>query len=313
MKTIGVIDARPGKRLVSFLMVLFILTLGIGIGTLISYRVGAVGPGDSQLRIQNDGKPIVGGAALALSQAFEEVSKRVEPAVVNINTEEVVKVTRGRSSRRGQQQQQPPQQQQNPRERDPLDDLFNRLPFFGNPDLPDQFTRRSLGSGVIVDPKGYIITNNHVVEGASKIKVSVQEGKEYTARVIATDQLSDIAGDDTPALSDTGALLDRLGARSGLGERHAVRALGRAVARRSARLIAAGLVGALWFIDRELTTPHTIGVDGSVYGGYPGFGNMVAGGFVELLGAARAARLRLAYAKDSTSAGAAVIAAARRW
>src|SRR5213593_3118850 len=139
---------QPGKRLVSFLMVLFVLTLGIGIGSLISYRAGAVAPRDSQLKIQTDSKPVVGGAALALSQAFAEVASRVEPAVVNINTEEVVKVTRGRSSRRGQQQQ-----QQNPRERDPLDELFNRLPF-GTPDLPDQFTRRSLGSGVIVDPKG---------------------------------------------------------------------------------------------------------------------------------------------------------------
>jgi serine protease Do len=184
------INANPGKHLVSFLMVLLILTIGIGIGTLISYRVGAVGPGDSQLKIQTDGKPIVGGAALSLSQAFEEVAKRVEPAVVNINTEEVVKLTQRRSqNRRGQQQ---PPQQQNPRQRDPMDDLLNRLPFFGTPELPDQYTRKSLGSGVIVDPKGYIITNNHVVEGASKIKVTIEE-QEYTAHVIAADQLSDIA------------------------------------------------------------------------------------------------------------------------
>jgi serine protease Do len=178
--------ARPGKHLISFLMVLFILTLGIGIGTLISYHVGAVGPGDSQLRITTDGKPIVGGAALALSQAFEEVAKRVEPAVVNINTEELVK-NPARSQRRGNQRSPQQQQPQDPDELDP----FSR--FFGAPNMPDQFTRKSLGSGVIVDPKGYIITNNHVVEGATKIKVSVQEGQEYTARVVAADSLSDLA------------------------------------------------------------------------------------------------------------------------
>jgi len=50
-----------------------------------------------------------------------------------------------------------------------------------------------LGSGVIVDPKGYIITNNHVVEGATKIKVNVATGEEYTAKVVGTDPVSDIA------------------------------------------------------------------------------------------------------------------------
>ncbi len=171
---------RPGKRLVNFLVVLFILTLGIGIGTLITYRVGAVGPGDSQLKIQTDGKPAVGSAVLALSQAFEEVAKLVEPAVVNINTEEVVRPNR--------------RQRNNPPGDDPMEDFFHR--FFNNPNnpnQPEQFTRRSLGSGVIVDPKGYIITNNHVVEGASKVKVNVEGGKEYAAKVIATDPLSDIA------------------------------------------------------------------------------------------------------------------------
>src|SRR5262245_931050 len=92
-------DARLSKRLVSFLMVLFILSLGIGIGTLVSYHVGAMGPGDSQLRIQTDGKPVVSGAVLSLSQAFEEVARRVEPAVVNINTEQTVRLTRGRNGR----------------------------------------------------------------------------------------------------------------------------------------------------------------------------------------------------------------------
>jgi serine protease Do len=160
-----------GKRLFTFLMVFFVLALGIGIGTLISYRVNATGPADSQLQMQTDGKPIVGGAVLALSQAFEEVSSRIEPCVVNINTEELVTPGQGRD--------------------DPMNDIFRR--FMPGPFPSEPVLRRSLGSGVIVDPKGYIITNNHVVEGATRIKVNLSEGDEYTAKVIGTDPVSDIA------------------------------------------------------------------------------------------------------------------------
>jgi len=168
---------RTGKKLFSFLMVLFVLALGIGIGTVISTRVDATGPGDSQLQMQSAGKPVAGGAVLALSKAFEEVATRIEPAVVNINTEEIV-TNRRQSS---------PEQEFD----DPMFDYFRRL--FPERMMPEQQLRRSLGSGVIVDPKGYIITNNHVVEGATKIKVSVSGGEEYTARVIGTDSVSDIA------------------------------------------------------------------------------------------------------------------------
>ncbi|HYK87506.1 MAG TPA: trypsin-like peptidase domain-containing protein [Acidobacteriota bacterium] len=178
-----------GNRLISILMVFLVLTLGIGIGTLITYRAGAQGPGDSQLKIQTDGKPLVGGAVLTLSQAFEEVAKRVEPAVVNINTEEVVRLPR--ATRRSPIPQ--PDNPQDPQD-DPMQDFFHR--FFGGQgqgQMPNQFTRHSLGSGVLVDPKGYIITNNHVVEGATKIKVNVAGGDEYPAKVISADSLSDIA------------------------------------------------------------------------------------------------------------------------
>ena len=185
-------NRKSRKRLLSFFMVLFILALGMGIGTLITYRVGALGPGDSQLKIQTASKPLVGGAAMALSQAFEEVSTLVEPAVVNINTEEVVK--RPRRSGRQDRPEDPKTPQAPERPQDPMEDFFRR--FFNNPNapnMPEQYTRRSLGSGVIVDPKGYIITNNHVVESATRVKVSLQGGQEFTAKVIAGDPLSDIA------------------------------------------------------------------------------------------------------------------------
>ncbi len=162
------------RHLVSFFVVLAVLGLGIGIGTIISHRVVAVGPGDSQLKIQSGGASLVPSGVQALSQAFEDVAKRVGPAVVNINTEEVISIrTRPGTGRNNRQ----------------MPDLFGQL----FPDAPRQRTLNSLGSGILVDPKGYILTNNHVVGSATKIKVNVKDGKEYQARVIAGDDMSDLA------------------------------------------------------------------------------------------------------------------------
>ncbi len=135
------------RHLVSFIVVLFVLGLGIGIGTLISHQVVAVGPGDSQLKIQSGISSPAAAAIQALSTAFEDVAKSVGPAVVNINTEEVIRT--GARSGRGRNNQQ-------------LPDFFQQM----LPDQPQVFTQNSLGSGILVDPKGYIITNNHVVQGA---------------------------------------------------------------------------------------------------------------------------------------------------
>ena len=155
-------------------MILCVLGLGIGIGTLVSDRVDATTPpGDSRLEMRTDGKPVAGGDVLALSRAFEEVASRMEAVVVNINTEELV--TR-RSLAPGQGQMDP----------------YGFNPF--GPDMmPEQQMRHSLGSGVLVDPKGYIITNNHVVESATRIKVILADDTEYTAKIIGTDPISDIA------------------------------------------------------------------------------------------------------------------------
>jgi serine protease Do len=63
--------------------------------------------------------------------------------------------------------------------------------FFGP--LPEEQRRRSLGSGVIVDPKGYIITNNHVVADAEEIDVQISDGKTYEAEIVGTDPPTDLA------------------------------------------------------------------------------------------------------------------------
>ncbi len=104
--------------------------------------------------------------------AVQAVSK-VLPAVVNINTERTVRRLY----------------------RDPYDDLFND--FFGTQRRPRELrhTVQSLGSGFIIDPSGYIVTNEHVVERAEDLKISVtlSNGKSYEARYITGDPAEDLA------------------------------------------------------------------------------------------------------------------------
>jgi hexokinase len=118
-----------------------------------------------------------------------------------------------------------------------------------------------------------------------------------------------MAADGTGALDDVDALLRSLGVESTPAERHAVRALGAAIARRAARLVAAALLGTLRFLDVRLDDRRTIAVDGSLWGGYPGFAGLVQATLAELVGPERAERIEIAFVKDSTSAGAAVIGA----
>ncbi len=69
---------------------------------------------------------------------------------------------------------------------------FNHL-FPNFPSIPRKFKRRSLGSGFVIDPKGYILTNYHVVKGATEIKVRLHDGSTYRAKLVGADPKTDIA------------------------------------------------------------------------------------------------------------------------
>ena len=168
------------------LSILATLSVGILIGTVISYGVkGKEGQ-------KSDATPLSLPSPQQMSNTFSQIAKQLEPSVVNINTESTIKNVH---RRRGQ----------NPDDDDSgggMDDFFNH--FFGGPggqaapgtgnDGP--IRERSLGSGVIVDPKGYIVTNRHVVEKADRIRVRFEDdppGVQHDAKVIGTDQETDLA------------------------------------------------------------------------------------------------------------------------
>jgi serine protease Do len=135
---------------------------------------------------------------------FADIAEHLKPSVVNMSTTQVVK---------GQRRQTPRMPFPNPfGERDPFEEFFER--FFGGENPQRELRRRSLGSGFIINREGYIVTNNHVVENASDIKVSLSDKEEFDAKVIGRDPKTDVAlikidaKKDLPAvaLGDSGKL-----------------------------------------------------------------------------------------------------------
>ena len=121
----------------------------------------------AQLPAAVDGQPL---------PSLAPMIERVQPAVVNINSQTHVKV------------------------RDPFfDDPFFRR-FFNSPAVPRERVQQSLGSGVIVDAvKGYVLTNNHVIDGADDIQVTLADGRTLKGKFIGSDPDSDVALVQIPA------------------------------------------------------------------------------------------------------------------
>ncbi len=160
------------------LTILATLTVGILIGTVISKGV------KGQEKKSSDATPLSIPSPQQLSNQFSQISKQLEPTVVNINTESTIK---NPHRRRGGNPDQPDEQ-------DPFGDFFDK--FFGGQQGNGPIRERSLGSGVIVDAKGYIVTNRHVVEKADRIRVKLMDdppGTFHDAKVIGSDQETDLA------------------------------------------------------------------------------------------------------------------------
>jgi serine protease Do len=173
------IEKLRKQKLLSSSLILFTLSIGILIGTLINTGVRAakdspIAPGATPLVIPN---------ASPVSNQFAQLADKLAPSVVHVSTaiEETPQTSRNR-------------RRPVPEDEEGMQDFFNR--FFGNPFGESPFPRRSasLGSGVIINPNGYILTNHHVTEKATRIRVKmVGDSREYDAKVIGSDSETDLA------------------------------------------------------------------------------------------------------------------------
>jgi len=152
------------------------LSVGIMIGTVVSGKVSAMK--SFSFAGGTSAAPLALPDPIPSSNSFSGIVNRVEPAVVNIATTQVM----DRKSRRHRSGD----------DDDPSEDFFFHF-FDGRPDNGPK-AERSLGSGVIVDKTGFILTNNHVVEQATKIQVQLYgDTTRYTAKVVGVDEATDLA------------------------------------------------------------------------------------------------------------------------
>lgn len=139
------------------------LLAGIGVGAMLSGR-----PIVAQNEVQ------IARAPEALSASFAEIARRVEPAVVNIETIAPTPEIAEKDTEDKEDQS----------SNNPLLDMFRRQA---------RRPARGVGSGFIVSSKGYILTNEHVVEGSSRIIVGLQSGEKFRGKVIGIDEETDVA------------------------------------------------------------------------------------------------------------------------
>jgi serine protease Do len=189
------------RRLTTTFMLLATLSAGILAGSVLTRNVS----GKEQSGVDSsDARPLIIPSPVTLSNGFSQIVKQVGPAVVNINTEELPKPTANKRKRGGQRAQPNSPDGDDDGQQSPGDmqDFFNR--FFGGQGGDDGDggaggERRALGSGFIVDARGYIITNNHVVDKADKIYVKLSSDPDDAgdpgrpATVVGVDKDTDIA------------------------------------------------------------------------------------------------------------------------
>ena len=162
------------RKILAMMLVMLTLSIGILIGTLVSGRVSATRP-----ILASGGTPLALPSPVAMSHAFGGIVKRDEPAIVNISTTQVI--NRGSTSK-----------QNGGTGADAFQDFFNR--FFDAPPSTGAQAERSLGSGMLVDKKGFILTNRHVIEQATKIQVQLAgDPTLYTAKLVGEDSETDLA------------------------------------------------------------------------------------------------------------------------
>jgi serine protease Do len=177
--------STQGRRVLPALLIVATLGMGILIGTVVSHGVRAA----KSNPLAADAKPLTMPSPVELSNSFAQIAERIEDSVVNINTETTVRISR---------------RQFHSPEDSPLNDFFDHF-FQGNPGSPlgegGDFHQQSLGSGVILDKNGFILTNYHVITQSEEDKpvdrINVQlhgdDVTKYKAKIIGADKWTDLA------------------------------------------------------------------------------------------------------------------------
>jgi len=144
---------------------------GIGLGLVLALVVTAgVGRGDDRAPVFLSANPALAQHAVSSGFSVAGVVERALPSVVNIAAARTVR------------------SQQHPMFQHPF---FRR--YFGQPGQPQERTQKGLGSGVIISADGLVVTNHHVIKSADKIKVMLNDKREFSAKVVGTDPKSDLA------------------------------------------------------------------------------------------------------------------------
>jgi len=172
------------QKLLSTTLLLVTLSIGIVIGTLVNTGVHAQRSGSAA----PDATPLAVPKAAQSGNEFTKLAKMLEPSVVNITADYTPKLQEGKSRKKSNDD--------DDQGDDDSSDLFRR--FFGGPgggdSSPQSQRREQSGTGFVVDKNGYIVTNNHVVEGVDRIKVKLHgDDTEYKARLIGADRETDLA------------------------------------------------------------------------------------------------------------------------
>ncbi len=167
----------PSRRTIA--LGLLLIGAGVILGLVVAADLGWLPMGHAVPEAPSAPKPVaVAPPAAGTDRNFVEVAKAVTPTVVNISTSRISRLPEGHAGA-------------------PFDDPFFRR-FFGDElfrrfEAPKDRRERSLGSGVIADAGGYIITNNHVVSKADEIRILFSDKRSFTAKVVGTDPKTDIA------------------------------------------------------------------------------------------------------------------------
>jgi serine protease Do len=197
----SIFDKVKRQKFLSFTVILLTLSVGIVIGTLVQTGAKAA----REQVAAPDATPLAIPSPVTTENEFTKVAKLLEPSVVNISSKYIPQPKtetqqRGNKAAPRLRKQDPDDDGDDNGGGGSLQDFFNR--FFGQggpgPNFqfgePEDQMSASLGSGVVVDRNGYIVTNNHVVEKANRITVKfMNDPQEYPATVIGTDVDTDLA------------------------------------------------------------------------------------------------------------------------